>query len=545
MILEFINDQVYLNDQLLDQTCYLVPNGCHNYQVAYVKSGENNDEQHIYIDPENAQIVVNTSWYGEYPLFYYEGKQHFVISSSFESLFTRVNKLCSTCLDFDKIAIFESMIFDNPLRSRTLFNGIKKFTAGKEFTFNGKISNISEKTVFVLPFDKGSHDVNERIILDNAIGILSGLVNVDLFQKNGKILVSLSGGLDSRLLVCLLKKEKLPFEIITFGPNESTEPYIAKKVAKQLGVPISHLVLKDDYYKKNGDEVTWLTGGLSCHRHCHLYACLSENHIFSDYIMHGYLGGEYAGASQPEFASLYDMSKDEAMSRFVAKVAEKTWMWRQLSTEDKDRIMDDLIEIMDENCQENLPCHFDEYLHNVDRQFSLIANVFSPVEKFGKVIRPFASKDYAVFFNSLPYKYRVGRKLYKDACSLMFPSEFKIGSQDQVFNINGIAGKIEHKFSQLIPKISYASLLFTKGKLVIRNPKGYERHREILLTTLKNDLSDSVSDMSSLLNKDLSHLKGIHLHNRQDTVAQYRVLSLHSLLKQLDTHGICITRRCV
>ena len=541
MILEFMNGQVLLDDQNLEQvkSCYLVPKNYHKYQIEYDRTVENKDEQYIHIDAKHSKIVINTSWFGEHPLFYYAGKQHFVISSSFESLFDSLNKYYSAGwdFDFDRIAIFESMIFDNPLRSRTLFKNIKKVTVGKKITFDAKTSNISEKTVFVLPFDKGSCDVNERSILDNAVNILSGLINEDIF-KNRKVLLPLSGGLDSRLLACLLKKRNLPYKAITFGPIESTEPYIAKKVAKRLGIRISHLVLKDDYYKKYGDEVTWLTGGLSNHRHCHLYACLSANQISADYLVHGFLGGEYSGASQPKSASLYDMSKDEAISRFLSKYVEKAWIWSQLSKKDKAGITDDLIEIMDENCQNNLPCHFDEYVHNVDRQFSLIANIFSPVEKFANVIRPFANKEYAVFFNSLPYNYRVGRKLYKDACSLMFPSEFEIGSQDQIFNINSISGKIENKLSSLISKVSYASLIVTKGKHVIRNPKGYERHRELLCTILNKDFLGAIADISDLLNIDLSRLKGIYLSNRKEISSQYRILSLHTLREQLDTHGI-------
>ena len=206
--------------------------------------------------------------------------------------------------------------------------------------------------------------------------------------------------------------------------------------------------------------------------------------------------------------------------------------------------MSDLDDIMNENCRNNLPCHFDEYVHNVDRQFSLIANIFSPVEKFGNMIRPFASREYAVFFNSLPFKYRVDRKLFRDACSLMFPSEFQIGTQDQLFRKNSIKGKIENKVSSLFSKISYASLLFTKGKLVIRNPKAYERHRELLCTTLNKYFLDAIPDISDLVNKDLSNLKGINLSNRKETTSQYRILSLHTLLEQLKTNEIVHNKRC-
>lgn len=73
---------------------------------------------------------------------------------------------------------------------------------------------------------------------------------------------------------------------------------------------------------------------------------------------------------------------------------------------EKEEFESDLREIMEDCCEVNLPCHFDEYVHNVDRQFSLISNVFTPIEQDTTIIRPFTSKEYCLFFNTLPYELR-------------------------------------------------------------------------------------------------------------------------------------------
>jgi len=544
MILESFKGQMFLNGKIIDnkQCFYLIPSNHQEY--SFEKDQCNVDNERQYIKISEAGIMINTSWFGELPLFYFTKDDYFVVSSSFERLLLKLKEKHLDALDFDRTAIFESMIFDNPLRARTLFKNISKTLPGKKISINAMTLNVSEESTFILPFDKGSADFNKKHFLDEATEILKKLSMSFASFKTGEVLLPLSGGLDSRLLACLLSKNNIPYSSITFGPKESTEPYIAKKVAKQLDIPIVHLELKNDYYRTYGDAVTWLTGGLSSPMHCHLYAVLSANQVYSDNIVHGYLGGEYAGSSQPEHACNYSMSEDDALHSFIVKYLAPKWVWSQLSTKDKDAIINDLKEIMTENCQCNLPCHFEEYVHNVDRQFSLIANIFSPIEAFGHVIRPFASKEYAIFFNSLPYELRKDRRLFVEAATSLFPEVFKIGTQNQIYKSQHFIGKIEKQVSSLMSKLSYESLLITKGKFVIHNPKSFERHRELLQLELNNYLTKSISEISELLDMDITNLGLNSRKNRRQVISQYRVLSLSRFIDGINSNKIGITRRC-
>ena len=543
MLLESYRGQICLDGQAIEQKkrFFLILVNNQEYKHKTDPININGERQYIHVDKN--KITINTSWFGESPLFYFKKDEYFAISSSFESLLFKLKKNHRDGLDFDRIGIYESIIFDNPLRSRTLFKKIKKVKPGAQIIINTTTLDISEKSLFILPFDKGDTGINKEFLFDKAVEILEGL-SKNFASLKGEVLLPLSGGLDSRLLACLLSKDNVPYNAITFGPKESTEPYVAKIVAKQLGITISHFELKNDYYKKYGDEVTWLTGGLSSPMHCHLYAVLSANQAKSDNIIHGYLGGEYAGASQPEHARDYSMSEDEAFHRYITKYIEPAWLWSQLSTEDKDEIKSDLARIMNENCQCNLPCHFEEYIHNVDRQFSLISNIFSPIEAFGRVIRPFASKEYAIFFNSLPYELRINRKLFIEASTSLFPEIFKIGTQNQIYKSQSLLGQIEKRLSPLISKASYVSILLTKGKFVIPNPKGFERHRELLQSELNNDFTHAISGISDLLRIDMTALGLNSVQNRFQTVSQYRTLSLHRFLESIRVNKIGITRRC-
>lgn len=532
MILEYRNNEFSFNGKELKgrHEFMLVPDNNHNYLIK--EDGiENYEHQFIMVDTQSAEIKINASWFGEYPMFYFIRSNLIIISSSYQALLQRLPAEDLKTLVFDHTAIYESFLFNAVLRSRTFFQDIKKIIAGKKLTINVRTCVVNEESCFILPFNKENepnHD--DSTLIDQAIDIYEQLILPEQTQAED-ILLPLSGGFDSRLLACLMKKNGIDFHSITFGTKESTEPFVARKIAKALGVNLQYLELKDEYYDYWGDEVTKLTGGLSNHRHCHMYACMNENNIRSKHIVHGFMGDVYAGASQPNSASKFSMGSDEAIATYIKKHTEHSWIWQQMSETEKSNVIDDLMAIMSENCEVNLPCHFDEYLHNVDRQFALIANIFTPIEQFGNVMRPFANKNYAVFFNKLPFEYRNNRKLFKQACFKLFPKEFSYGNQDQIYHNDSFRGKLETLMSKFYSKVAYSSLKYSKGKFVIRNPKAIERHNELLFTTLNQKLNHAILNSSELLGKDFGHLKELN----SDLQGQYGALALNVLFEEINS----------
>lgn len=533
MILEYTDNVFSFNGEELRQQekLKLVPDNNNNYIFTPCVDGPNED-QCIIIDPQTGEVEVIASWFGESPLFYFISPSIFILSLSYQGLLARLPTDVLNGLEFDKTAIYESFLFNAILRNRTFYKKIKKIVAGKKLFINAKDGVVREVSYFVLPFHKeGDISLGADVLVEQAIDIYENLV-LPKNESTQDVLLPLSGGFDSRLLACLMKKQGQNFHSITFGTKESTEPFVARKIAKSLDVELKYLELKDGYYPRWGDEVTRLTGGLSNHRHCHMYACFNEHNITSKHIVHGFMGDVYAGASQPGSANNYNMGADEALNRYIVKHTSHSWIWQQMTESERGNVIADLTEIMQENCKVNLPCHFDEYIHNVDRQFALIANIFSPLEAFGKISRPFANKDYALFFNTLPFHHRNNRQLFKKACSKLFPKEFSYGNQDQVYSRNSFKGKLENLASAFYAKLAYSSMKYSKGKFVIRNPKAIERHHELLFTTLHSKLDDSVTNASELLGKDFSYLKEVN----SDLQGQYGTLTLNALseaLKQL------------
>lgn len=494
------------------------------YQVLAGASEAKGQKDEIWVGRDEAEVCVDTSSFMTDPLFYcHKGDRLFISNSVYRLSRDLLDRKFQ--LELDRIAFFETLLFDYPLRERTLFKCVHKMLPGKRYRFDLTTGSVQIEDTFLLPFHNGRSVRDEKSLLRDAKDILSSLITPETAIDGASVLLPLSGGLDSRLLACLLRRQGIDFTAAVFGPPESTERLVARKVVRGLGIELQEMPLPNAYYKTYGDEVTRLTAGLSNHRHCHLYAALKANDLKADVIFHGYLGGEYAGAAQKSVGQRYNLSPEAALEQFVQAHVQNTFIWGVLSESDRQQILADLREIMEECCRVNLPCHFDEYVHNVERQFGLIANVFGVCEEFGRLVRPFANEDYAVFFNTLPYFYRHDRYLFRKACRELFARPFAIGTQSQLYARDTLAGQTEAVVSRLASVASFGSFVATRSRFVLPNPKGCERHRQVLFGVLRTDFLRALDGMSDLIGIDLTPLGQINLRNRSELTSQFRVLS--------------------
>jgi len=113
---------------------------------------------------------------------------------------------------------------------------------------------------------------------------------VDTFNQEvekwmtGDIVVSMSGGFDSRLILgSFLKQGCKPF-LVTMGYDESTDVVIAKQIANHFGLDLSLIELNLEDYFKFGQTIAALTNGTKSSRHWHTYvytyhAQLNPNHL--------------------------------------------------------------------------------------------------------------------------------------------------------------------------------------------------------------------------------------------------------------------------
>ena len=487
--------------------------------------------QSILIDGLGAKITINASWFGEHQLFYYADDSNALISSSFDTVVSFLRSR-NISLELDEVAICESLVFEHPLRTRTFCRQIRKIMLGKKIEISLKPVSVRSTISYNLRFSDTDECPNENELIDRATEILSELITPKIrsMLEEQKVLLLLSGGVDSRLIGSLLKRSKIPFECITFGPWESADPYVAKKVAAELGVGIDHLLLEDADYKLYGDEVTKLSGGFSFHMHCHVYAVLKKNDIRSDFILHGNLA-ERSCASSKGLPVGDRSTKDKAMDNVLMHKSNVRRIWGLLNNTIKSEILNDLWETMDECASVNHPMHFYDYFSKVESNSALYSAIFNVVQPFGTPFSIYANHDYQDFFCFLPLKYREEKYLFKKACMKMFPQEFAIGTSEEIFAHQSLLCPLERSLSKALNIFSFGAFVFSGGRLWIPNPKNYERHRKVLFGVLKNDFRDAVEFAGKILDTDLSSFIKTSYANRTEIETQFRILSFLTIAK--------------
>ncbi|MDA1811995.1 asparagine synthase-related protein [Bacillus cereus] len=519
----------------------IVPINSNHYKIVdsekEFKEKLTSDSQYIKINFNNKKINIKSSWYGEFPLFFYVNKKEnlFLMDPNFENILKKLKSMAKK-IEIDKVGFYQSAILDNPLRRRTLFKDINKIIAGEEISIELDSGKIKREDVWVLPFNQNGYEKSEEEYLEEAKTILKKLLfPYKRVLNNQDLLIPLSGGLDSRLLACLAQSERLNFRSLVFGPKHSNEVTIAKEVSRKLNIKLEYKELRNSYYLEYGEDVVKYTGGLSSAMHCHLYSILKANNLKPKYLIHGFMGDVYAGDSQPIFANDQSITKSQALQMFMNKV-KKHLLWSKMEDREKEEFESDLREIMEDCCEVNLPCHFDEYVHNVDRQFSLISNVFTPIEQDTTIIRPFTSKEYCLFFNTLPYELRKNRYLYIKAAKELFPDAFSIPTQKVPLKYQRIS-KYYPNIRKLFLGAFVLSYISTKGKLTIGKSMVYENHHELLDHELKEPLNIAIGYANNILRNDFSIYGKLSALRFKETKVPFRLINLYWLNEYIDLNN--------
>ncbi|MBR9922022.1 MAG: hypothetical protein GYB31_14370 [Bacteroidetes bacterium] len=108
----------------------------------------------------------------------------------------------------------------------------------------------------------------------------------------GQAGVSLSGGLDSRLLLELVRQDR-PTVAYTFGIPTSRDVQIARQVTQRAGVPHTVLEINAQNWRNNREEAVWRSGGLSGYMHLHHAVNEPENARLADFNLNGFFGGNF------------------------------------------------------------------------------------------------------------------------------------------------------------------------------------------------------------------------------------------------------------
>ena len=210
----------------------------------------------IYIlDRKGDRIVVLNDIFGRLPQYVYHKKQ-FILSRDIYIL----DKV-TTGLHFDESSIYQFLRMGFPLGQRTLFYDIDRLNYSS-------VINIEKDKIAIKHFPIDLQALEGTYSGKNAAHDLYDCfkqATADRLKSEGQIVVSLSGGLDSRLVMGEIEKSGSTVDYASFlydNPIINSDVEIAKALGK-IYSKSPHLIELKEWAPESFDELTLTKGGMN------------------------------------------------------------------------------------------------------------------------------------------------------------------------------------------------------------------------------------------------------------------------------------------
>jgi len=159
----------------------------------------------------------------------------------------------------------------------TRFESIKRLEPGSVVTLNNAGSNVFRATPFSFASDGSS---SEEQLLHDAVDSIKLAVDRRISPCDN-ILLGLSGGLDSRIVLAAAEKFADRITCYTFGKADFAEKDIATDVANYYNLPHIKINYEDNIYIPYAKDGVFYSAGASLFKHgiqTHLYAALKTRY---------------------------------------------------------------------------------------------------------------------------------------------------------------------------------------------------------------------------------------------------------------------------
>ena len=179
------------------------------------------------------RVIAATDKTRSYPVFYEKHRENFKISNSARALKQNLN-----LSEIDELSILEFKMAGYVTGRETLYENLYQVQAGELIVWDKILSRIDCERYYIY-FSEEIRKVKEEDLIDELAEVTKGIFSDLASSANGAtIWVPLSGGLDSRLVLCMLKQ--VGYESIrafSYGPTGNYEVKAAQYIAEKLDVP--------------------------------------------------------------------------------------------------------------------------------------------------------------------------------------------------------------------------------------------------------------------------------------------------------------------
>ena len=256
------------NDIFLDTTIITIL--CNKLGINFIHEIDGMFALIIYdkVDKKITSIRDNT---GQKPLYYFFDNKNFILSSEINPIVKSIKKNIAVNLDFN-----EHLRFTCSVGEKTIYKNIFKFLPGQKIEFD-LINNKLSKSFF-------NHNLVRKD--ENLKNLLSKTIQ-DHLQTNQKLIINLSGGIDSNIILHEALKnneiEALSTRFETTEDKYNEDFFIAKKVCKNNGVRFyENFISKNDYidnFVKTYETIEDINGNINNPAYFLTYKFIKKNNF--------------------------------------------------------------------------------------------------------------------------------------------------------------------------------------------------------------------------------------------------------------------------
>lgn len=355
------------------------------------------------------KLILVSDYAGLRPIFYFHQGKQFCFASEIKAILS----LNWNSPKVDHRAMIDFLAFGYPQGDLTLFENIFRIQPGtiliyqnghvelKEFfqiRYHPQVSNKSDR----------EHQEEVSMLLENSL-----LVRCKPELRVG---LTLSGGLDTRLLLAICNHLNLRLPTYTYGSNNSGDQQRAKKLARIVGFPHFSYELEQDYVKQNASFIVERCEGRV---DCFLSQGLLLNKMKeSSHVMLLGNGGDYLfSVSRDHYPKSLEIIPDqpyETYYRFRNSFFKEV-DWANVLQDKlfrlKDRPREKLFELLDKFDSQNIDHAIDAYAFNIIQMNRTLQGLYM-VNHIMEFSEPYFDKDLVLCAMSLPFHLRRKRTMH-------------------------------------------------------------------------------------------------------------------------------------
>ncbi len=332
-----------------------------------------------------------------------------------------------TAIDWDENSAAEMLVSAYVFGEDTLIKGIKQLLPGSLLLYD-KLTNNASIDHYYRYRSEPSDDRGSEYLIEELDAILLRCINRALVSiEDRPIILALSGGYDSRLVLSLLKREGAKDIICyTYGMKGNPDSRISQKIANHQGYPwhfvehdrrshfqAFHSEERKNYYRyANHLSATAHIQDLLAVKELRQRGAIPENSVF----MAGHSGDFMVGSYIPQAWKDRQKVKRQELLNELYRQQYSLWDWSHHRNTWQDIFDHKIMNYLDipEDMDTFTAAALEEEWDWQERQPKFIINSTRVYEFFGYQWRiPLWDEELTSFWRSLPLKYRIDRVLYQ------------------------------------------------------------------------------------------------------------------------------------